>query len=234
MSTLVANCPRCGAGHMTFDVKDERMTGIRYDWQRIYELPCLCRRCHQFTVFVAEQSNIHDNHRLSAPDFFRDHEGSANDFVKVASYISLKDESAEEPPEHLPEPIKNVFVEGATCLAVECPNAAGAMFRVCVDIATRNMLPEGDVEGLTSKTRRDLGLRLPWLFQHGPLAADLRDLSQCIREDGNDGVHTGTLTLADAEDLRDFTRSLLKRLYTEPERLKVAAARRDERRKPRQ
>jgi hypothetical protein len=40
------------------------------------------------------------------------------------------------------------------------------------------------------------------------------------------------LNKADAEDLLDFTVALLERLYTEPERLKLAKARREERRKP--
>ena len=104
------------------------------------------------------------------------------------------------------------------------------MFRLCIDIVTREMLPEGDADGPNARVRRNLGLRLPWLFDHGILPESLRELSSCVREDGNDGAHTGTLTSVDAEDLLDFTRVLLERLYTEPERLKLAKARRDERR----
>jgi Domain of unknown function (DUF4145) len=62
------------------------------------------------------------------------------------------------------------------------------------------------------------------------LPPELRDLAACVREDGNDGAHQGTLTKADAEDLLDFTTELLERIYTEPRRLKIAQARHDARR----
>jgi hypothetical protein len=92
------------------------------------------------------------------------------------------------------------------------------------------MLPEEDVVGLNAKVRRDLGLRLPWLFAKGILPETLRELSICIKEDGNDGAHAGTLKQIDVEDLLDFTTALLERIYTEPERLRLAQERRDSRR----
>jgi len=58
----------------------------------------------------------------------------------------------------------------------------------------------------------------------------LRDLSSCIKDDGNDGAHRGTLSKDDAEDLLDFTFALLERIYTEPEKLRVAQVRRKKRR----
>jgi hypothetical protein len=72
---------------------------------------------------------------------------------------------------------------------------------------------------------------LAWLFDNGLLPAALRELARCVREDGNDGAHAGTLSKADAEDLLDFTRAILERLITEQKRLEIAEARREERRK---
>ena len=68
------------------------------------------------------------------------------------------------------------------------------------------------------------------MFDHHVLPESLRELLTCVREDGNDGAHAGTLRPEDAEDLLDFTTALLERIYTEPERLKAAKARRDKRR----
>ena len=144
--------------------------------------------------------------------------------------IQVKDKATVEPPEFIPENIESIFREGATCLAVGCNNAAGTMFRLCIDLVTKSMLPEGEVEGLNYRTRRDLGLRLPWLFDNGHLPEALRELSSCVREDGNDGAHAGTLQKRDAEDLLDFSRILLERIYTEPERLRLAQERRQQRR----
>jgi hypothetical protein len=92
------------------------------------------------------------------------------------------------------------------------------------------MLPQEEAEGLNAKVRRDLGLRLPWLIASGRLPETLKELSSCIKEDGNDGAHAGTLKQPDAEDLLDFTIALLERIYTEPERLRLARERRDSRR----
>ena len=148
----------------------------------------------------------------------------------IDGFISQKDAAAIEPPEHLPERIAAAFTEGAKCLAIGCHNGAGTMFRLCVDLATRRMLPEVDEPKLNAQVRRNLGLRLPWLFDTGRLPEALRDLSSCVKEDGNDGAHEGTLSKEDAYDLLDFTTALLERMYTEPERLRLAKERRDARR----
>lgn len=103
------------------------------------------------------------------------------------------------------------------------------MYRLCLDIATKSLLPsEGEPN---SKTRRSLGLRLSWLFDNGALAEDLKLLADCVQQDGNDGAHDGTLTKEDAQDLHDFCVEMLRRLYTEPARLKLAKDRREQRRK---
>jgi Domain of unknown function (DUF4145) len=97
-------------------------------------------------------------------------------------------------------------------------------------------VPDDSAQGLgagpqpNSKTRRDLGLRLAWLFDNRILPSDLRELAKCIREDANDGAHVGNLTKEDAEDLLDFTTALLERLITEPKRLALAEERRRARR----
>jgi hypothetical protein len=69
------------------------------------------------------------------------------------------------------------------------------------------------------------------LFENRLLPSDLRELAHCIKEEGNDGAHAGTLTKEDAEDLLDFTVALLERLVTEPKKLKLAEERRQDRRK---
>ncbi|MDE5452714.1 DUF4145 domain-containing protein [Bradyrhizobium sp. CSA112] len=133
---------------------------------------------------------------------------------------------------HVPENLAKIFAEATKCVAVQCWNATGAMFRLCVDMTTEPLLPEAETEGLNSHTRRNLGPRVEWLFKNGKLPAELFALSDCIREDGNDAAHRGALGKEDAEDLLDFTVALLERMFTEPERLKLARQRRQERKKP--
>jgi hypothetical protein len=233
MAELVADCPRCGAKHITFDVPKDLLLQVNKTG-RTYESFAICRKCSRSTVFLIGlpplQGTSSDAHTKGGPSSIQ---GTAiNKFGVVQGYISTADLGAEAPPEYLPDRIRAVFDEGAKCFRIGCWNAAAAMFRTCVDLATRSKLPlEGESDGPNAKQRRDLGLRLPWLFDNSRLPVELRELATCIKDDGNDGAHEGTLMRADAEDLLEFTYRLLDRMYSEPERLRIARTRRDERRK---
>jgi len=229
MPELVANCPRCGANRITFDLVSAIKTVLKYDWQNWYEAFCICRQCRRSTTYVLSESMDDDYEHVHKTGLVNI-EGAVNRYVEIEGTITVKDSAAVAPPAYIPEQIDAVFREGATCLAVGCNNAAGTMFRLCIDLVTRTLLPEEETEGLNRGTRRNLGLRLPWLFDNRRLPETLRELSTCVREDGNDGAHAGTLTKEDAEDLLDFTAVLLERIYTEPEQLRLAQERRLQRR----
>lgn len=229
MSELVADCPRCLSQKMTFDVLHQNHVATQHGWQRWFEAFCVCRHCMQSTVFVLSQKGqpttnfLHETPLSKVP-------GALNQYATVEDYVSVKDRAVSPPPEHLPSDIDAAFREGATCMATGCFNAGATMFRLCIEHATRALLPVENNDGLTSHIRRSLGLRLVWLFDRQLLPNGLRDLSHCIKEDGNDGAHEGTLKKEDAEDIQDFTFELLERLYTEPKRLEIAKRRREERR----
>lgn len=229
MPELVVDCPRCGSRHVTCDVTAFNELPSN-DWVHRYETFCVCRRCSRGSMFVLRQ--IDYNHRDVMNNKALAQLHSLNQVFEVAGFVSQKDAASEKPPEDLPAEIEAAFREGALCISVGCFNAAATMFRLSIDLATRAMLPPAtDVTpGLNANTRRNLGLRLPWLFDNGKLPEALRDLSQAVKEEGNDGAHAGNLTQAEADDLLDFSRMLLERLYTEPARLDRAKARRDSRR----
>ncbi|MUK79124.1 DUF4145 domain-containing protein [Aliivibrio fischeri] len=227
MTELVANCPRCNANNMTFDLLNQVTVGVRHGWQNILETFCICRNCNKPTLFVVAQKEIHFS--WIAKGGLESYGGSANQVVNVERYVSIKDHAVEEPPEFLPENIESIFREGAACMAIGCNNAAATMFRLCLDLATQHLLPE-EAEGLNNRIRRSLGLRISWLFDNNTLPESLRDLSSCIKDDGNDGAHEGTLSAEDTADILDFTFILLERLFTEPKRLEQAANRRIARR----
>jgi len=230
MAEVTADCPRCGATRATFDVFSYNLVGERYDWQRIFELYSVCRHCLKGTILLGYERSPKDLNFLVRPYKLEDYKGSLDRVLEVGGYVGLRHSALVEPPEHLPPEIDNAFNEAATCLAVECYNAAAAMFRLCLDLATRPLLPAEETEGLNQKTRRDLGLRLRWLFDNGTLPESLRELSACVREDGNDGVHAGNLSKDDADDLLDFSTEMMKRMFTEPKRLELAKERRNKRR----
>ncbi|MBV8474056.1 MAG: DUF4145 domain-containing protein [Hyphomicrobiales bacterium] len=236
MSILVGNCPRCGAQAVTFDVTAAAQIKFSYGWKYDFEVFSVCRCCHRATIFIVEHDG--DDYQSQdctplSPRRLLNEKATVNDFCKVSRFISIRDEFTRRASELLDKPIANAFNEGATCLSVECYNAAVTMFRLCVDLATEPLLPardDGVVAQPNEKQRRDLGLRLKWLFESGHLDASLRELAKCIREDGNDGAHLGGLSRIDAEDVLDFTETLLERVVLEPKRLALAEARRKSRR----
>ena len=227
MSELIANCPRCHSQKMTFDLENQVPVSMEYNWQIWLEVFCICRNCQKPTIFLVAQKNLADTKYIE--EGLSKLSCSANQVVEVKRHIGIQDNSADEPPEYLPENIERVFEEGAACMAIGCHNAAATMFRLCLDMATQSLLPE-DGEGLNNRIRRSLGLRLIWLFEQGVLPNTLQELSTCIKDDGNDGAHEGILGEEDAADILDFTYILLERLFTEPKRLEVASERRAARR----
>ncbi|MGY4332784.1 hypothetical protein ACVWWG_007201 [Bradyrhizobium sp. LB7.2] len=231
MAQLVANCPRCGADKMTFDVENSVNVGTKHGWQRWFEIFSICRNCHRPTIYrVSQNKPAWDNQGpafRNAPEKFQD---SLSPHFEIEGFVNLSDRANVEAPEHTPPLIAEVFREAASSIAVNNWNAAGAMFRLAINLATQPLLPPGSMPGLTRRKRRDLGPRVEWLMQNGLISKDLFDLSECIREDGNDGAHDGTLKKEDAADLLDFTAALFERMFTEPERLRLAKERRDKRR----
>jgi len=230
MAELVYQCPRCRADKVTFDVRSGTSVALHFGWQNDIEAFCICRHCGKSTVVAMRERHRDTFQNINNQGGLGAFKHNINDMFYVDGYLSLKDNTSVSPPDHLPDDIQSVFKEGATCMAVGCFNAAGTMFRLCLDLATKSFLPEDNPNGLNSKIRRNLGFRMPWLFEHGHLPKSLEGLASCVKEDGNDGAHEGTLEKADAEDLLDFTVAVLERLYTEPARVRIATERRAVRR----
>ena len=230
MAEFVSNCPRCGAEHITLDCYSSIWSDVHYSWQNWLEIFTVCRKCHRSSIQLVSQIDSGDAFRelCRSNNKLVGYKGSLNDIVKFERFITLRDNHSFSAPDHLPNNIKLVVEEANSCLASQCFNAAGAMYRLALDLATKDLLPEGDEPN--AKTRRSLGLRVPWLFDNRKIPVDLKPLAECLQQDGNDGAHDGTLGREDAEDLQDFCFELLRRLFTEPERLKQAEQRRAARR----
>lgn len=231
MVMMVDNCPRCGSQKIAFDVsglnciKTYKVIGgaTAYD----YEVYCVCRECRKTTIFLChpkERNKSLDGYNWATGMF------GLKEIAEVVRAISPADLAVDEAPEFLPKHIHSAYEEGTKCLAIGCYNASATMFRLCLDYATKGLTPEGD-QGPAHKIRRSLGLRMEWLFDNDLLPVALKQLAECVKDDGNDGAHEGILDKASAEDLNDFTCLLLERLYTEPQRLIEARTRREQRRK---
>ena len=233
MSMIVVDCPRCGAKSHTLDVYAQQFADKRHDWQNWYEVFGVCRNCSKSSIWLIGLREYNERETFYGGEKIVKFQGSLNPHFRIERHISLRDNVGIRPPEHLTKEMGDAFNEATACLSVGCFNAAATMFRLCVDLVTRPLLPatsDAAQAQPNAKQRRDLGLRLAWLFDNGKLPPELRELAKCVREDANDGAHAGTLTKADAEDVLDFTEALLERLVTEPKRLAIAEKRREFRR----
>jgi hypothetical protein len=142
-----------------------------------YEAFCVCRECSQTTLFLVESCDSQT--RLDDVPW----QGVTFNFTKIGKIIraiSPADLDYSEPPEHLPKHIHDAYEEGAKCLSIGCYNAAATMFRLCLDYATKGLLPEGE-EGPASKVRRSLGLRMEWLLDNKILPEALRNLRNVLK-----------------------------------------------------
>jgi hypothetical protein len=219
---------------MTFDVAADVYVSETYGWRSHHELAVVCRRCRGLSVLKVSLRDHTYKGKLKSDDQVRDVGGDITVLFESRGFLSVADiTSAAQPPEHLPADVEAAFREATKCLAVGCQNAAASMFRLALDLTTKPLLPDQeqrDVPQPTKEQRFKLGNRIDWLIEQGKIAPELSRLAHCVRQNSNDGVHDGSLEEKDAEDLLDFTIALLERHFTEPERLRLAELRFEERR----
>lgn len=225
---LTGDCPRCGARKITFDVEAAN-EAPKQGWRHVKELFSICRHCRRSSIILVVQIDreMDQFFKLDIVEHWRNR--SLNEIAEIAGYVSIADNATRLRPEHVSGIIGQTYDEACRCEAIGCYNAASAMFRTCLDLLTKPMLPP-DGQPPANKVRRSLGLRLQWLFDNNCLPVDLRGEAEAVQLDGNDGVHDASLTKADAADLGDFTDIILERLVTNPAKLTLAAERRAQRR----
>lgn len=159
MAIMVNDCPRCGSQKITFNIQygnyiGDRQIGLN-NIIRIYELYCICRQCIRGTIFIAQplakQKSFEGVEWRSGFNF--------NDIGTISGTVSPADLKVSQPPEFLPEKINDAFIEGAKCLSVGCYNAAATMYRLCLDIATKELLPP---EGRSPEAESDVVWDCEW------------------------------------------------------------------------
>lgn len=238
MSTFVFDCPNCAAKNSTFDVNG--FTPIPVEpYFDAWSLFSTCRSCGISCCITASLNidtfNGVNNRYLELStkqntiiDFLGTN-GDLNKRFEDFFYSPILPNTI-LPPEYLPEEIQTIFIEATKCFSIGCYNASGAMFRLCLDITTKHLVEIHLHLNPSSNDNRSIHSRLTWIFNNNVLPRGLEDLSRCIKDDGNDAAHDGSLGKVEAEDLLDFTYELLENVYTQPERIKIAKSRREQRR----
>lgn len=235
MSFVVSNCTYCGTKNIRLDNKG-------FNKVSTYQMDMLaaCSHCNQPTVLrLTLKANVPYPLNEQLPkatklESFGDLNLSL--YFSIGSIITPPKRDVIPCPEYVPDNIKTIFDEAATCLSQDCYTASGAMFRLCLDITTKELLQEwiaADQESSIqpNNTQRDkLYNRIEFLLERGIIPVDLKEYAHQIRLDGNDAAHDGTTNKEEAEDLLDFSELFLERIYTIKKQLEIAQARRLERR----
>jgi len=123
-------------------------------------------------------------------------------------------------PGGVPENVASFYLQGVSNVKAQRWDAAGAMFRKTLDVATKIACPEG----------RSLNLfnRINKMVQDGAISAAMGDWSHEIRLDGNDAVHDDEPeTEGDARTSYKFTEAFLTYAFSLPKLVSDNRAKRD-------
>ena len=238
MTIIFDDCPACGAKDMEFDINNVNDCSFprHYDSPetfdafasgqkgrcRRYDLLSVCPKCHNEIAFVISEPYDWETDERTERDHPMKQIGLIEYNFQIEGIVRVCDNVAILPPDFIPQNIKAVFEEAIRCLSMQCWNAAGAMFRACLDLTTKDKLEK-------KYHRNSLLKRIDYFFEDGKLSNDLEELANCIRKDGNDGVHDATLKKDDSFEILNFTVMLLEEIYTTPEKIKQAKEKRDKR-----
>ncbi len=244
MPHIIADCPNCGDTKREFEVSSTNCCNLHkhyksikefetnnpsLEWGNKYELFTACKKCHYKIIFIIAEPFSHETCEYIKRSPPMEVEGLLNGIFEIEGIVRVCDNVACPAPDFIPQDIKAVFEESVKCLSMRCWNGAGAMFRTCLDIATKKMLPPKGTTGIKSSEKNYLAARIGWLFNNGKLPKDLKELAECIKDDGNVSVHVAGLTKEDAMETLRFTVMILEYVYTAPAQRKRAKQKRDTR-----
>lgn len=230
MSFVIADCSYCKTKNIRFD-----NLGFNIVASTVWDVFAICSNCDAPTVFrMLQKSTVPFviNERLGKAKKLEDIKDlNLSACFTVESTMIPPKEEITPCPEYVPENIKTVFDEATLCLANNCYTASGAMFRLCLDLTTKELLQvwlEQNTQ-LTiqpNKAQKDkLFNRIEFLIDNNVIPSDLREYAHHIRLDGNDAAHDGSTKKEEAEDLLDFSELFLKRIYTIKKQLFLAQER---------
>lgn len=238
---LVYNCNFCGSKNIRFDVfatTKHKANHSRVHWEAFSQ----CSHCKRGCVFILERGSsfrsLFDHEYIDSYDINLCNNPKTNisDHFRISKVLIPPAKEQIICPLYVPNNIEDIFNEATKCLSMSCFVASGAMFRLCLDLVTKNLLENWLEENQTCEQqpnkdqRNKLANRIDFLIDQDKIPKRLKELAHCIRHDGNDSAHDGNTGEDEALDCLDFTEALLTEIYTLPSQINEANRRRNERR----
>ena len=121
-------------------------------------------------------------------------------------------------PEHVPDDLAGHYVEALYNLQSKRFTSAGMMFRKVLEMATKRLAPATE----KGTQKQSLKQRIGKLEEAGKITHELRELADCIRDDGNEAAHEEDFDDETASRLQVFTYLFLTYTFTLPESVRIA------------
>lgn len=216
MGFFVRDCVRCGTRNVVHQIPGESVIRLLYYNQ--HEVVGACANCKQFSVYAWAAPNGGECQTVgwkgNIEEFGEDRLSQAP--VRIAT-------TAASLSEHIPDRIAGLFREANECRQMTWYEAAGAIYRKTLDVATKYIY-DNDSRLVSKVPANALRSRIQAMGVLGILDQDVVELADIAALDGNDAVHDqDPYTRQEAEALEDLTLDLLDRLFVRP--AKIAAVR---------
>lgn len=205
MGFLIRDCVRCGVGRVQMIARGY----IPFDGLNA-EVFLVCQACARGSIYMGQPQGINPVEQAGALDAGGRHYDRTPVIVEFA------------PPAvsgSVPSRVADLFKEAAISRRAHRYEAAGAIFRKTIDVASKHLYASD--ERLKDRKPADaLRSRLKALSELKILDEDIVELADVAALDGNDAVHdVDPYTAAEAEALEDLTADLLDRLLSDRQSL---------------
>ena len=213
MPFIVRDCVRCG-------LKKAQLNLIGHSTLKAskYEIAVVCPDCRQISIWLTRTDMAN---AVFTPGFHNiESMGTAyvpETPVRIATIASAISD-------HVPQRIADLFREANECRQMTWYEAAGAMYRKTLDVATKHIYSH-DPRLSSKEPAQALRVRIKSLGEMQILEPDIVELADVAALDGNDATHdVDPYTAEEAEALEDLTQDLLDRLFVRPARLAAVKA----------
>ncbi|MEX0957334.1 MAG: DUF4145 domain-containing protein [Rhizobiaceae bacterium] len=208
MGFLVRDCVRCGTSKVQMIARGF----VQFDSLN-FEVFVVCQSCMRGSIYRGQPQNNPVEH----PGVLDT--GRHYDREPVLIHVA-----APKLPDTVPTRIADLFHEAAVCRRSNHYEAAGAIFRKTIDVATKHLFAT-DPRLIDRKAAEALRSRIKALGEMKILDEDIVELADVAALDGNDAVHDADpYTAEEAEALEDLTSDLLDRLFIRPAKLAAVRA----------
>ena len=219
---LTRDCPFCGTRSVAFRCVGKHLQPRIVDRPRELDLLLACGNCERAILACGKLSQGYLESIYNDADR-GDRYGQLDE--QLIEFTSLyPDSTIGGAPQHTPDRVANLFQQATSNLSNRNWDAAGAMARKTLDVATKVVARERVVENERDQV---LGLwlkkRVERLAELGLLTADIAALAGMIKDGGDDASHDeDPYTEDEAERLIEFTEVLLTYVFTIPGMVEAA------------